>query len=78
MEEYLKFLITPLLSTPDSLNIQIAPSNITIAVATADMGRVIGKGGAVISAIRNLVRAYCIGHNLPFTAVTLAEPQSAA
>ncbi len=75
MEDYLKFLITPLLSVPDQLVIQVAQSNVTIGVAEADMGRVIGKGGSVISAIRNLVRAYCIGHNLPFTAVTLTEPQ---
>lgn len=78
MEEYLNFLLKPLLSESDKLVISIAPSNITITVAEADMGRVIGKGGSVISAIRNLARAYCIGHGLPFTAVTLTEPEAKA
>ena len=74
MEDYLKFLITPLLSEPDRLGITLAASNITISVVDADMGKVIGKNGSVITALRNLVRAYCISHQLPFTVVTLTEP----
>ncbi|MDO8487785.1 MAG: KH domain-containing protein [bacterium] len=74
MQEFLQFLITPLLAEPDQLNVKSSAYNVSISIATADMGKVIGKGGTIISAIRNLVRTYCVTHQLPFTTVTLAEP----
>ncbi len=74
MEDFLRFLITPLLSEPQKLEVKSTSYSVTISVASGDMGRVIGKGGAVISAIRNLVRTYAISHQLPFTTVTLTEP----
>lgn len=75
MEEFVRFLFTPLLSQPDQLAINSSPYAVTISVTAADMGRVIGRGGAVISAIRQLVRAYAVTHQLPFTTITVAEPQ---
>lgn len=76
MSDFLKFLISPLLSQPEELEIKPSTYNISVTVSSDDMGRVIGKNGNVISAIRNLVRAYCISHQQPFTTVTLVEPQS--
>lgn len=75
MEEFLRFLLTPLLSQPDKLAIHSATSSVAISVAAEDMGRIIGKNGSVISALRNLVRAYAIAHQLPFTAVSINEPR---
>ncbi len=74
MQDFLKFLLTPLLSQPDQLLIKSSTYNIAVSVAPEDMGLVIGRGGAVISAIRNLVRTYCINHQIPFTTITIAEP----
>lgn len=74
MQDFLKFLLTPLLSLPDQLSIKSSTYNIAVSVAPEDMGRVIGRGGGVISAIRNLVRTYCICHQIPFTTITIAEP----
>lgn len=74
MHDFLSFLITPLLSQPEKLTINPSTYSVAVSVADADMGKVIGKGGTVISAIRNLVRTYCITHQLPFTTITLTEP----
>jgi len=76
MQDFLIFLLTPLLSQPDQLVIKLSTYNIAISIAPEDMGRVIGKGGAVISAMRNLMRTYCISHQIPFTTITITEPQS--
>ena len=75
MEALLQFLFTPLQSQPEHLVIKSSTYNIAVSVAPEDMGRVIGKGGTVISAIRNLVRTYCISHQIPFTTITIDEPQ---
>lgn len=74
MPDFLKFLLTPLLSMPDQLSIKSSTYNIAVSVSPEDMGRVIGRGGAVISAVRNLVRTYCISHQIPFTTITITEP----
>ena len=76
MSDFLRFLLSPLLSQPDQLLIKFSTYNVAISVAPDDMGRVIGRGGAVISAIRNLVRTYCINHQIPFTTITITEPQN--
>lgn len=78
MQDLLQFLLTPLLSQPDQLTIKSSTYNIAISIAPEDMGRVIGRGGTVISAIRNLVRTYCISHQIPFTTITITEPQGEA
>lgn len=66
MQDFLKFLISPLLTTPDSLSITENPTAIFLSVAPDDTGRVIGKKGVVITAIRTLLRSYCTLHKLPF------------
>ena len=65
MEKFLEFLITPLLSEPKSLKLKTESSQITIQIADADTGRVIGKQGSVINAIRTLAKTYCALHQLP-------------
>jgi uncharacterized protein len=74
MQDFLKFIITPLLSESDSLKIEVDSGNITIKVADADVGRVIGKQGNVINAIRTLLKTYCVVHQLPPVNLTLLTP----
>ena len=75
MENFLKFLITPLLSEPKELHISSTPESITIKVADADVGRIIGKHGNVINAIRTLLRTYCITTQNSFPHLTLDTPK---
>lgn len=60
MLEYLKFLITPILSDPDSLKITQTNDELgvlfSIDVARRDMGRIIGKNGETAKSIRHLVK----------------------
>jgi len=62
MKEYLEAIVRPLLQDPESLTInQIQdPMGVllTISVAPRDMGRVIGKAGAHIQAMRTLMHMY--------------------
>ncbi|OGC98098.1 hypothetical protein A2634_03635 [Candidatus Amesbacteria bacterium RIFCSPHIGHO2_01_FULL_48_32] len=74
MEEFLTFLIRPLLSKPESLQISTNPGNISISVSPEDTGRVIGKHGQIINSLRTLFKAYCSLHNLPPTSLTLNAP----
>ncbi len=76
MEDFLKFLVSPLLSAPDQLRIVPATGSLTLHVDPADMGRIIGKHGIIISALRNLLRTYCSTHSLPLTTLTIAEKDS--
>jgi predicted RNA-binding protein YlqC (UPF0109 family) len=75
MKDYVAFLITPLLSVPDALEVTVGPSVVTIKIDQADMGRVIGKQGNNISALRTLIRTYCTLHQIPPVSLTLAEVQ---
>lgn len=73
MDKFLKFIVAPMLVHPDKLLVNIAGSSATIHVASEDMGRVIGKHGNIISAIRNLAKVYCATHEAPAMSITLAE-----
>lgn len=73
MDKFLTFLVAPMLTDADKLEVHLAGSSATIHVAAADMGRVIGKHGNIISAIRNLVKVYCATHQTPAMTITLAE-----
>ncbi len=75
MKDYVQFLITPLLSVPDALEVTVGTSVVTIKIAQVDMGRVIGKQGNNISALRTLIRTYCTLHQIPPVNLTLEEVQ---
>ncbi|MBI2587327.1 KH domain-containing protein, partial [Candidatus Amesbacteria bacterium] len=65
MPNYLTYLITPLLSHPDQLEISSQAGSVTIKVSPDDTGRVIGKHGLVINSLRTLLKTYCHLHQLP-------------
>lgn len=77
MEDFLKFLIAPLLSSPKALEIRTHPGAIVIKVADDDIAKIIGKHGSVINHLRNLLKTYCALHNLPTITLTLDAPAKA-
>ena len=66
MQDFLKFLISPLLTKPEDLDISESVNAISFTVSPQDTGRVIGKKGVMISSIRTLLRAFCTLHHLPY------------
>jgi predicted RNA-binding protein YlqC (UPF0109 family) len=74
MEDFLKYLISPLLTEPKELKIDIQSGTVNLKVAEADIGRVIGKQGNVINAIRTLLKTYCAFHQLPPVNLLLDTP----
>jgi predicted RNA-binding protein YlqC (UPF0109 family) len=74
MQDFLKFIITPLLSETDQLKIEVTPGAVSLKVADTDVGRIIGKQGNVINAIRTLLKTYCAIHQLPPVNLTLQTP----
>ena len=59
MKDYLDNIIRPLLTKPEALMVEESEDErgrlLSISIAKADMGRIIGKGGETISAVRTLV-----------------------
>jgi predicted RNA-binding protein YlqC (UPF0109 family) len=61
--EYLKFILTELVDDPTALVIEakLGPKTINFEVrcAKADVGRLLGKNGANINAVRTLLKTLC-------------------
>jgi len=65
MIDFIKFIVSTIVDQPDSLTIDETIDDtdthiITLTVDPDDMGKVIGKGGKIISAIRELVKVKAI------------------
>ena len=73
MQDFIIFCLKPLLSHPDELSVEISDSLVSLKVNPEDAGRVIGRGGSIINALRSLCTAYCANHNLPSVQITLAD-----
>ncbi len=60
MKELVEFIVKSLVDQPDEVRVVETQSGETIflelSVAAPDMGRVIGKGGRIINAIRKLLQ----------------------
>mgnify|MGYP001824865104 CR=1 FL=1 len=60
MKELVEYIVRSLVDQPDEVHaVEIESGNSTVVelnVAQADMGRVIGKGGRTVNAVRSLVR----------------------
>lgn len=74
MQDYLTYLISPLLSQPNQLEITSQPGTVSIKVGIDDTGRIIGKHGLVINSLRTLLKTYCHLRELPFVTLTLSAP----
>jgi predicted RNA-binding protein YlqC (UPF0109 family) len=65
MKDLLHYLVTNIVEKPEAVKIESAEPeegfvDLQITVAPEDMGMVIGKGGSIIQALRNLVRVKAI------------------
>lgn len=74
MQDFLNFLITPLLSDPSALQINQNGNIVTLKVGDVDTGRVIGKHGATINSLRTLLKTYCAAQNIPVVNLILDAP----
>jgi predicted RNA-binding protein YlqC (UPF0109 family) len=61
MEEFLRYVITQLVEFPDEVVIASAEEEghltLRVAMRPSDHGRIIGRGGHTVQAIRSLLRA---------------------
>lgn len=68
MSELVKTIIIPLVEHPEQVEISETSDNsiitVEVRVAPEDMGRVIGKGGRVINAVRTVVKAAATKQNI--------------
>jgi len=65
MKDLLEYLVKSIVERPEAVKVEAAETpegfvNLQITVAPEDMGMVIGKGGRIIRALRNLVRVKAI------------------
>lgn len=67
MKKALEYIVSQIVDDPDKIAIaeqeEEGMINFTITVAPIDMGKIIGKGGKVIRAIRNVVKISAIKQN---------------
>ena len=83
MLDLVKYLVTNIADLPDQVKVEDAVDEtgthlITITVDESDMGKVIGKGGKIISAIRELTKVKAIkkGERVRITLVDPKQPES--
>ncbi len=67
MEEFLKYILEKVVNVPDSINIEKEEDDnqirYNLSIAEEDFGRVVGKKGRTINAIRNLASLYYFKNN---------------
>ena len=76
MKKALEYILSAIVSLPEKIEVKEEEIdgilNFIITVAPDDMGKVIGKNGKVIRAIRNVVKIPAIRDNIKVN-ITLAE-----
>ncbi len=76
MKDFVSYLAKALVDNPDAVTVSEETStgfsNLTLSVGKDDMGKIIGREGRTIKAIRDLVRILAIKSNLRFN-LTLTE-----
>lgn len=67
MKKALKYIVSQIVENPEKVEINEQEENgminFTITVDPADMGKIIGKNGKVIRAIRNVIKISAIKQN---------------
>lgn len=80
MKDILNFIVTSIVDKENEVKIDEAEEdgviNFTITVATEEMGRIIGKNGKVIKAIRNIMKIPAMKENKKVF-VNLTESETA-
>jgi predicted RNA-binding protein YlqC (UPF0109 family) len=81
MQELLLYLVTNLADYPEDVKVAADVQNgktlLTLRVNPADMGKIIGKQGRIIRAIRDLVKVVATKQNI-YVDVILAEDENPA
>ncbi len=67
MDELVKYIVTALVDNKDEVAVDLDGDVIVIKVAKDDMGKVIGKQGRIIKAIRSVVKAASIKQGKNYT-----------
>ncbi len=79
MKKALEYIISQIVDEPEKIEINEQEDqgmiNFSITVAPADMGKIIGKNGKVIRAIRNVVKISAIKQNKKIN-IALTESSS--
>lgn len=79
MKKALEYIITQIVDNPEKIEINEQEENeminFTITVDSSDMGKIIGKNGKVIRAIRNVVKIPAIKQNKKIN-IALSESAS--
>lgn len=77
MKDLLTFILEAIVEKPEQVNITVKEDNgivnIDFSVDKEDMGRVIGKNGKVIKAIRNVLRILALKEGKKVNLVLLEE-----
>ena len=78
MKDLLEYLVKSLVEKPDQVDIVEEKGegfiNLKLSVAKEDMGKVIGKKGKIIQAIRNLLKIPAIKQNLKVNLILEESP----
>lgn len=69
MNDFLKYLTSQIVDKPESVIVTENPgemgiTNLELSVDPSDMGRIIGKSGRIIRAVRDLVRILAVKRNV--------------
>lgn len=79
MKKALEYIVTQIVDNPDKVEINEQEDqgmiNFIITVDPSDMGKIIGKNGKVIRAIRNVIKISAIKQNKKIN-ITLSESAS--
>jgi len=81
MKKALHYIASSIVDEPEKVSVeeqeQDGTTNFTIKVAASDMGKIIGKNGKIIRAIRNVIKIPAIKQNKKIN-VTLVESGSSS
>lgn len=72
MKSFLEYLVKSIVDNPETVEVSELGEVFTLKVAQEDMGKVIGKGGKIIKAIRDLARILAVKENR-HVSITLTE-----
>lgn len=78
MKKALEYIITQIVEDPEKVKIDEQEDqgmiNFMISVAPSDMGKVIGKNGKVIRAVRNVIKISAIKQNKKINIALIENP----